>query len=372
MLKRLHVPLLLVFVAFAITSCSRKKNTFLSRNFHALTAEYNALYNGGLAIEDGREALATAYRDNYWGILPVERVKIEDRVPAPGEQPNENFSKAEEKAAKAIQKHSIYINAKEYNPQIDEAYMLLGRARYFDGRFVPALDAFNYILYRYPTSNNINYAKVWKAKANIRLQNEDVALEDLQKMLEEEKLGTKELADATAILAQAYINLDSLAQALPYIKLASAYEPKNALKGRYTFIKGQLYDRLNIKDSANMAYDEVIALNRKSPRVYMINAYIAKGKNFNYDKEDKIAFLELLRDLETDRENRPYLDKIYNQMGDYHLNIKNTDTAISYYNRSIKKYSNDRYLQSINYKTLAEINFDASRYKNAGLYYDST
>jgi hypothetical protein len=34
------------------------------------------------------------------------------------------------------------------NYQIDEAY-LLGKARYYDQRFIPALDAFNYILYKY-------------------------------------------------------------------------------------------------------------------------------------------------------------------------------------------------------------------------------
>jgi hypothetical protein len=33
----------------------------------------------------------------------------------------------------------------EKNFQIDEAYLLLGKARYYDQRFIPALDAFNYI-----------------------------------------------------------------------------------------------------------------------------------------------------------------------------------------------------------------------------------
>jgi hypothetical protein len=34
---------------------------------------------------------------------------------------------------------------KRRNFQIDEAYLLLGKARYYDQRFIPALDAFNYI-----------------------------------------------------------------------------------------------------------------------------------------------------------------------------------------------------------------------------------
>ena len=355
-----------------LAACSRKKNTFMSRNFHAVTAEFNALYNGDLAFEQGKNELALSYRDNFWEILPVERIELKDALSLPGDEPNPNFNRAEEKAAKAIQKHSVYIDGKEYNPQIDEAYMLLGKARYYDERFVPSLDAFNFILDRYPTSNNINVAKVWKAKANIRLRNEEVALENLMKMMDEEELEEDELAEASAIMAQAYINLDSLPEALPYMKLASEYTDNNELKGRYTYIKGQLYNRLEQKDSANMAFDEVIDLNRKSPRVYMINAYIAKAKNFDYQNEDRIAFLELLQELEEDRENRPFLDKIYHQMGEYYLKSESIDTAITFYNKSIKTYKEDRTLQAMNYQTLAEINFDRAKYKTAGSYYDST
>ncbi len=344
----------------------------MSRNFHAVTAEYNILYNGGLAYETGKDELALSYRDNYWEILPVERVTLQEEIDTPGEKKDPNFNRAEEKAAKAIQNHSIYLDGKEYNPQIDEAYMMLGKARYFDERYIPAQDAFNFILNRYPTSNNINRAKVWKAKTNIRLKNEDVALENLQEMMKEAELEEEELAEASAIIAQAYINLDSLPQALPYIKLASEYEKKDELKGRYAYIKGQLYDRLEMKDSANLAYDEVIALNRKSPRVYMINAYIAKARNFDYTKEDKVAFLELLTELEENRENRPFLDKIYNQIGEYYRNNDSIERATEFYNKSIRDFKSDDYLQSMNYRTLAVFNFDAANYKAAGAYYDST
>tara|TARA_R100000935_G_scaffold36196_1_gene56963 strand:+ start:64731 stop:67280 length:2550 start_codon:yes stop_codon:yes gene_type:complete len=355
-----------------LVACSRKKNTFLSRNYHAVTTEFNTLYNGGLAYEAGKEELALTYRDNFWEILPVERVTLQEEIDTPGETKDPNFNRAEEKAVKAIQKHSMTIDGQEYNPQIDEAYMMLGKARYFDQRFIPAQDAFNFILNRYPTSNNINRAKVWKAKTNIRLRNEDIALENLQEMMDEVELEEEELAEASAIMAQAYINLDSLPEALPYIKLASEYEKNNELKGRYAYIKGQVFDRLEMRDSANLAYDEVIDLNRKSPRVYMINAYIAKARNFDYDKEDKVAFLELLTDLEEDRENRPFLDRIYNQIGEYYRNNDSIDRAVEYYNKSIKNFKNDDYLQSVNYRTLAEINFDAANYKAAGAYYDST
>lgn len=365
------ITIVLLAIMFLV-ACSRKKNTFLNRNVHAVTAEYNALYNGGVAYDKGKEELSLTYIDNFWEILPVERIQLEETMILPGASKNPNFNRAEEKSIKAIQKHAIYIDGKEYNPQIDESYMLLGKSRYYDSRFIPALDAFNFILDKYPTSNNINNAKVWKAKTNIRLKNEEIALENLQRMFKEEKLDDEVVADASAIMAQAYINLDSIEEALPYMKLASSNVRDNELKGRYAYIKGQLYNTLGQKDSANLAFDEVIDLNRRSPRIYMINAYIEKAKNFDYQKEDRTALLELLQDLEENRENRPFLDKIYNQIGEYYRNSENIDTSVVYYNKSIQAFKNDRILQSVNYQTLAEINFDRAQYKRAGSYYDST
>ncbi len=355
-----------------LAACSRKKNTFLSRNSHAVSAEFNALYNGNLAFDLGKEEVEIGYRDDFWEILPVERIELNDEIDLPGEKKNPNFNRAEEKATKAIQKHSVYVDGKEYNPQIDEAYILLGKARYYDTRFIQALDAFNYILNKYPTSNSINHAKVWKAKTNIRLNNEEVAIENLKKMFKLKEISKEDFADASAIIAQAFINIDSLDTALPYIKQASENVKNNELKGRYLYITGQIYNSLGLKDSANHVFDEVIALNRKSPRVYMINAYIEKARNFDFTKEDRVAFLELLYDLERDRENRPFLDKIYNQIGEYYKKNDSIDLAIEFYNKSLQAYREDRKMQSVNYQTLAEIYFDYSEYKMAGAYYDST
>ncbi len=374
-MKGTHKITLFILAVVFLAACSRKKNTFLNRNVHAVTTEFNTLYNGDVAYTEAKEQLAYGFRDNFWEILPVERIEVQEaEVKAPGATKGGGggFNLAEEKAAKAIQKHSMYIDGKEYNPQIDEAYMLLGKSRYYDGRFIPALDAFNFILDRYPTSNNINIAKVWKAKTNIRLKNEEYAIENLKKMFDEADLKEEEIADGAAMMAQAFINMDSLQPALDYIKMAAVNVKDKELEGRYIFIKGQIYNRLGQKDSANIAFDEVIEMNRKTSRSYMINAYLEKGKNFDYENGDRIAFLELLQDLEKNRENRPFLDKIYNQFGDYYRNSDSIDTAVKYYNKSIKAFKQDRVLQSVNYQTLAEIDFDNAEYKNAGAYYDST
>ncbi len=355
-----------------ITSCSRKKNSFLNRNFHAVTAEYNALFNGYEALYQGQENLNNGYKDNYWDILPIERMQVSDEIVLPGQSKNQDFTKAEEKAVKAIQKHGMNIQGKEYNPQIDEAYLLLGMARYFDQRFVPSLEAFNYILYKYPASDKINTAKVWREKTNMRLENDELAIKNLKRLIEQEALEGQELADATSILAQAYINTKALDSALTQIKIAAKATKNNDEKGRFHFIKGQLYNVLTFKDSANIAFDEVIDLNRKIPRNYLMAAHVEKAKNFDYKTGDKIAFLKHLTKLEKDRENRPYLDKIYHQIAEFHLTNQFDSLAVVYYNKSLREKSQDQILVSKNYETLGDFYFDRNKYKIAGAYFDST
>ncbi|TYA74107.1 type IX secretion system periplasmic lipoprotein PorW/SprE [Seonamhaeicola marinus] len=364
--------LTLVFSTLLIAGCSRKKDNFLSRNYHAVTAEFNALYNGYNALELGRENLNQSYFDDYWNVLPIERMQISDEVVLPGQSKNEDFTRAEEKAVKAIQKHSMNIEEKEKNPQMDEAYLLLGKARYFDQRFIPAVEAFNYILYKYPASDKINQAKVWREKTNIRLDNNELAITNLKRLLYQEDLEGQDLADATSMLAQAYINIKSLDSAITQLEIASNATKSNDERGRYRFIQGQLYNELGYKDSANMSFDRVIELNRRTPRIYMISAHLEKVKNFDFENGNKLETSELLADLEENRENRPFLDKIYHQIAVFNLKNGSDSIATAYFNKSLKERSPDKTLTAKNYEILGDMNFDKSLYRDAGLYYDST
>lgn len=362
----------LLVLLSGLAGCSRKKNTFVNRNWHAVTAEYNTLYNGNLALDLGREALNEAYMDNYWDILPVERMQVSERVLAPGENVNPNFAIAEEKAVKAIQRHSMLLDNAEKNPQVDEAYLLLGKARYYDQRFVPALEAFNYILHKYPLSNTITEAQIWREKTHMRLEFNELAIKNLKRILKVEGLDKDNKAEASAALAQAYLNTGVKDTALVHIKRAAGLTNSKNEEGRYWFIAGQLYDELGKRDSANLAFEEVINLNRRSPRIYLVNAQIRQIQNMDISSGQQAEVLERLMKLAENRENRPYLDKIYFQLAEFFYSQDSVDLAVDYYNRSLRVPSDNLYLQSLDYETLGNINFDAANYEVAGAYYDST
>ena len=359
-------------MALIAQSCSRKKDTFINRNFHALGTKYNVLYNGELALERGKLAINDEFTENFWELLPVERMEVKDDIFLPGQTQNADFERAEEKAVKAIQKHGMNIDGKEKNYQIDEAYLLLGKARYFDQRFVPALAAFNNIMNKYPTSDKINQVKIWREKSDVRLDNNEVAIKKLKRLLEEEELGDQDLADATATLAQAYMNLKHKDSALVQLGIAVEYTKNKNEKARFHFIRGQLYNEFEEKDSANLEFDAIIKMHRQISRSFYINAQLQKSNNFDEVNGDLVEFQEYLTDLEENRENRPFLDKIYYRIAEFHRNNASDSLSEAYYNKSLRKTSSDKYLRALNYETLGNMYFDRNVYKTAGAYYDST
>ncbi|MBR9855180.1 MAG: hypothetical protein GYB37_11490 [Algicola sp.] len=362
----------MVLGGLVFNACSTKKDKFVNRNWHALNTKYNILYNGNLAFQQGLEEINANYRDDYWEILPVERLKVTDEIKLDSEDNNPNFIIAEEKATKAIQKHSMDIKDEERNPQMDEAFLLLGKSRYFDQRYIPALESFNYILRKHNSSDKLNEATIWREKTNMRLDNPEVAIKNLKRLFKYEKLKDQEYADANAVLAQCYINLNVPDTAIQKLKISQAYTKKNPEKSRYLFIIGQLYDQLGHKDSANYAYDKVIALNRKSPRVYMINAHLKKIQNTALTENNREEMLDHLAELEENRENRPFLDKIYRQVAEYHMAFELDSLALAYYNKSIQATQGEQKLNALNYQSLADYYFDEDQYRIAGSYYDST
>ncbi len=354
-------------------ACSTKKDNFATRNFQALNTKYNVLYNGGVAFDKGLATVKAQYIDNFWEVLPVERQQPLSIDKKDGDTPkNADFEKAELKATKAIQRRSMNIDGSEKNTQIDEAYLMLGKSRYNDQRFIPALEAFNYILYKYPKSDKIYDARIWVEKTNMRLDNDNLALINLSELLGEIKLKNQTYADANAILAQAFIKTEQKDSAISRLSKAIEFTKIDEEKARFRYIKGQLYELLNQKESAYSTYQEIIDMNRKSPKIYSIHAQTRQAMQFDFAQGDTVTFLENYNKLLLDRENRPFLDVLNHQLGLYYDKGKNTKQAIFFYNKSLRCKSSDTYLEASNFRNIADIYFYGAKYVSAGKYYDST
>lgn len=359
-------------IVLFVVSCSTKKDAFLNRNFHATTTKFNVLYNGNEALRIGLKELNSNYQDNYWERLPIEPLKI-DKLALPGmtgdgDSSPKEFERAEEKAVKAIQKHSMLIARQERNHQIDNAYLLLGKARYYSKRFVPALEAFNFVILNYPRADLIKETQIWQAKTLVRLQNEDQAIRNLNNLLKEEELAKEIKESAHTAIAMAYIKMDSLQQVTNHLNKAVKSAVNKEQTARNLFVLGQIYREKKLIDSSNIAFQKVIDF-KKAPFKYKIHAYIEKAKNVVTNIE-RLETIETFKKLIKDRDNRPYLDQL-----NYHLGllvkIEDVEKGISYFKQSLKHSPENNFQKELTYEALGNTYFDKTSFLVAGAFYDS-
>jgi len=352
--------------------CSTKKDKFLNRTYHSVSTKYNVLYNGNESLRLGLEELNANFEDNFWEQLPIEPLKI-DRLALPGmgadqDSSPEAFENAEEKAVKAVQKHSMVIVRQERNRQIDDAYLLLGKARYYSKRFVPALEAFNYVILNYPDSDLLHETRIWQGKTLVRLQNEEQAIRNLKDLLKEEDVENEDVESAHTALAMAYVALDNQDQVTANLIEATKTHNNKEQTARNLFILGQLYRTKGLIDSSDIAFQTLIDL-KKAPYKYVIRARIEKAKNVT-DKLDALAVKEELKRLIKDRDNRPYLNELYYQLGEIEKH-SDVNLAQEYFEKSLRTNSNNTLQGELSYEALGNLFFDKAEFLKAGAYYDS-
>ncbi|WP_396198335.1 tol-pal system YbgF family protein [Flavobacterium sp.] len=373
-MKKIQLKYVFTFGILAlILACSTKKDNYINRKWHSTNTKYNVLYNGNLALEKGITDVKATYSDDFWNVLPLERMQITPADQKEGAATkNANFERAETKATKAIQIHSMNIGGYEKNNQIDESYLMLGKSRYYENRYLPAMEAFNYILYKYPTSNNVYQAQVWREKVNLKLENEQLAIKNLNRTLKGQKVIGQDLADIHSVLAQAYIKKNVLDSAIVSVKISKKETKLKEEKARYTFILGQLYEKMHYSDSAYVAFQEVIDMKRKSPRSYTIYSHLKQANQFDFKSGDTIAFHKNLDKLLENIENKSFRDVIHHQRAVFYDKKGKDELAILNYNKSIKNSVSDKYLASLNYRNISEIYYRNRNFHFVKKYLDST
>ena len=384
------IAFLVLFVA--AFACSTKKDTVVSRNFHAITTKYNVLFNGKEAFKKGIEDINNNYKDDWFQRLPIEPIEFEeDKIvlssfnnngPGAGFWSNEDeekkelttFEKAEEKAVKAIQRHGMNIDGIERNRQIDDAYLLLGKSRYYTQRFIPAIEAFNYVIANYPQADLIAETKIWRAKANTRNDNEEIAIEAMKLLLVvrdslETSLPDKIKEQAHTALAMAYVKSDSMQKAKKHLQLATRTLKNRDQGARNLFVLGQIYSNENKKDSAFYVFEKLSNF-KKAPYKYKIHANIDLAKNFSKDSIST-TILERIQKLIKNRDNRPYLDELYYQVAVLHQNKDSIQLALSNYNNSLRAKNGSDQQKTFTFEKLGNLYFKDAEYQFASAYYDS-
>lgn len=350
-------------------ACSTKKNTLVRRTYHNLTAHYNVYWNGMDNLRQGLKEQQASLKDNYALVLPVYHYG--DKASAT--KISQYADVAIKKASKAINKHSMVFNRKEYNRWIDDAYMLIGKSYFYKQDYQMARRTFEFVIKTY-NENEIKYdAMLWQSKANIQLGDFNRAepmLDMLQSKINKGDAPQKYETELNLVYAQLFILQKNYDGAVPYLNRALELNPPAAMQTRCEFILGQIHQLNGELTEASQLYASVI----KHAKSYDMefNAKINLAQCYDAKSGDREFIVKKLTKMLKDDKNKDYQDQIYYALA--HIAIKDSDTitAIEHYKKSVSSSKTNNYQKAISSLELADIFFGTREYTISQAYYDST
>ncbi len=380
-LKRyiLHITGLLLLLPF-FYGCSTEKNTFTTRTYHKVTSQYNILFNANESFKAGEARVEENIEDDFTRLLPIYK----ESDPSVGNLVKSDMDNAIMKASKLIEIHSIttkpkrqrrrtrryqeFASKEEFNPLIDDSYLLMGKAWYYQHNFLSAIDNLSYILRKYPDGDARHEAQIWLIRSYTELERFAEASEVIQAVQNNNDFPRKlerELAEATAFF---YIKQQEYAEAIKFIDIALSKITWRKQKARLQYIEAQLYEELDKPMLAANAYKKVSRMNPDYRMAF--NAKIKAAGVFSGEGDADKAKKEL-RKMLRDKKNIEFRDQIYFALGNIFFREGDHNLAISNYRSSVASSYNNQFQRALSAITVADIYFNQLNYRDAQAYYDS-
>lgn len=384
MIKSIRKNIFQIFILFFVlffAGCAARRNTALNRTYHSVTARYNIIFNGSESFKEGLLKYEQSYTDNYALILPVfiyGNPELATSIKSEMDRSIEKSSKAiklhsitkkpEAKKGKMTEKEKQFYSKNEFNSYIDESYLLMGKAFFYQGDYSSAIQTFEYIIKQFDDEKSKYMAYNWLVRANIERKDFREAQHILEIIQHDIKYPDKLKYQLNLTKADFYIKQQNIIAAEPIIKEAIEQAKKKKDKLRLHFIYAQINEKLNKYQLASEYYEKVIKMN--PPYEMAFNAKIKRASMFTGGKSGGSIKAELLEMLDDDK-NREYLDQIYYALGDLELKNKNTAQAIEYFKQSTTSSINNTNQKGLSYFALADIFFNQSKYVESQAYSDS-
>lgn len=375
----LHITGLLLLMPI-YQRCSTEKNTFASRTYHKVTSQYNIYFNANESFEAGKDRIETSIEDDFTRLLPVYK----ESSPSAASLVKSDMDNAILKASKLIEIHSItekprrrrrrtrkyveFAAQQEFNPWIDQSYLLIGKAYFFQHNFMAAIDNLSYLLRMYPGGDARHEAQIWLIRSYSELERFTEASEVIQSVQNETDFPNSLERDLALATADFYVKQSAYDDAIRFLDIALDKIFWKKQKARFQYIKAQLYQETGQPGLASEAYREVARLNAGYRMVF--NAKINAAGIFSGEGDAEKIKKELNKMLR-DQKNEEFRDQIYFALGNIFSKEGDRDQAIESYRNSVASSYNNPFQRARSAITVADIYFDLQQYMEAQAYYDS-
>lgn len=371
---------LLVAVLFFLAACTTEKNTAVSRAYHNLTAHYNVYFNGKQSLKAGTDKIDRSVEDDFSKVLPM----FKSSNPTTGKAATSEMENAIEKGSKLIQSHSItkkpkrrknrsksyleFASRDEFNNWVDDAYLLMGQAYFFEHNYAAAVENFSYVVRKFDKDPSRYKAYVWLIRSYTELERYVEAYEIIQQLQTDQDFPKNLDGEFAAATADYYARQLSYKEGIPFLVTAVKKTPQKLEKLRYKYILAQWYQETGEPSKASQTFREIA---RKNPPYKMaFNARINAAGTFTGTGDVEKLKKELRRMLR-DKKNVDFRDQIYFAMGNISMKEGNKEQALKEYTKSAAMSVDNLYQRALSCLTLAQIYFEMPEYKKAQSYYDS-
>lgn len=373
----------MVATLLLFTGCSVEKNTGASRFYHSLVSKYNIYFNGNEAYKAGVAKVKASNRDDYSSLLPV----FEYATPGSEQACNAEMERAVQKASKLISLYSItarpetkknasgrvkdeeFYNRKEYNEWVDDAYLLMAKARFYQKNYSAARAALSFNL-GITTDDEIKMESgIWLA----RILTEEGKYSEAERILNESGASGSQLRDirSMTLATRADIALKQKRYQAAIEPLSEAVELSSdkQTKVRFTYLLAQVCKAAGNNALSTRYFREVIRMNPSYD--FEFNAGINLAGVADLSTGDVESLEKTLRKMIRDVKNKEYLDQIYFALGELARRSGETEKALGLYAMSAKSSKGNNRQKARAYLALGEHFYSMPDYSRANLYYDS-
>lgn len=370
-----------VMIIILAGSCTTKKNTVVTRNYHNLTAHYNIYFNAFDSYFQGLKKVETGFKDDYNTMLPLFTYSSKDAA----RMLMSDMDKTIKKCSKVAGVHSITAKPKlkkgnrsekqkdfyrknEYVKWVDDAYLLMGKAYFQKRDFFPAIQNFEYVIRQYPDGGLTDEASLWLAKSNLELKKYQEAREILNRLQGDPKFDRKLRKELNAVYADWFIRQGDLESGIANLLNAIDKYPNKRQKTRNIYVLAQLYEKTGNPEKASEYYTLV---NEQGPSYEMaFNARINRARLYQGGEGGDKIRKELLKMLK-DEKNLDFQDQIYFAIAELDMKEGKEDEAIVNYKKSVWTNTNNVTQKALSYLALGKYYYSKPEFVPAGQYYDS-
>ncbi|WP_460925849.1 type IX secretion system periplasmic lipoprotein PorW/SprE [Pontibacter brevis] len=353
----LHILFLLVGVLLA--ACSVERNNPLSKTYHNTTARYNGYFLAKEKMRLIEQGLQEQMQYDYNQVLSLYPT-IDSTTAKAFEADLEDVKK---KASHPIQYHQ---NSK----WIDNSYIEIGKANYYQLNFAEAVRTFKYVNATSKDANDRHEALVWLMRAFMQLDEMENA-QQVSEYLRKERLNRASARELYLARAHYYRLQNDTARVIENLALSLPNFEEKDDQSRVRYTLAQLYQLTKQNKEAYAHYSKILRRNPPYDLGFFSRLNLGQVSELS-DEQDKERIAGYYQKMLKDDKNLEYRDRIYYEMAQFELRQQNYDKALALLQQSLKTKGNQSNQKAYSYLSAGVIYFDKlQKYELAAAYYDS-